>query len=86
MCSLRIELFENRSVEGLLAKTDAGAGSVVLAVNLMPRNWRAGPRLVILHFSEILALTSIAALVASFGNNSEMSSTYNSIRIPSLRR
>ena len=52
----------------------------------MPRNWRDGPRFVILNFSESLALTSIAALVASFAYNIEMLSMYQSIRIPSLWR
>jgi len=52
----------------------------------MPRNWRAGPRFVILYVSENLAMTSISLLVMSSGYNIEMSSRYRSIRIPSLRR
>jgi len=41
----------------------------------MPMNRRAGVRLLIIYFSERLALTSIAALVASSGHVIEMSST-----------
>jgi hypothetical protein len=44
----------------------------------------AGPRFVLFYVSESLALTSITALEASSGYNIEMSSIYNSIRIPSL--
>jgi hypothetical protein len=43
-------------------------------------------RFVILFFSESLALTFIAALVASSEYNIDMSSTYKRISIPSLPR
>ena len=84
MSILHVEPFENRGDEGLLAETDPvlfSSGWIS-----MPRNCRAGRRLVILYFSKSLALTLIADLVVSFGDNIEMSSTYKSIRIPSLRR
>jgi hypothetical protein len=47
---LHIEFLEKCGDEGLLAKTDAGACTVFLTVDLMLKNWQARPRLVIMYF------------------------------------
>lgn len=52
----------------------------------MARNWCAGPRLVILYFSDNLALILIAAVVVSSECNHEMSLMYKSIGMPLLQR
>jgi hypothetical protein len=73
-------------MKGFWPRLIAVPGPFSLGWISMIRIWFAGPRFVIMYYSEGLAVTMIAALVASSVYNIEMSLTYKSFRIPSRQR
>jgi len=68
---------------GVVTMTDSGTN--YNSVDFNAKGCRAGPRFVIVYFSENSALTTIAALVAVSEYGMEISSIYRSSSIPSLR-